>query len=149
MTSERKPNNWFMALAWLLMIVLAWLLWWPAGAVIAIFALGNLRKVVIANSLVWEAPRYAAGFGYCVGCAIALLIQMLARFVFASLWFRFDLTLFGLAPILYMGYGIARQPSQTNLADSYRLIAEGSALFLILSSRLSFLLSCSSFVKDI
>ncbi len=128
MTSERQPNNWFTALAWLIMIILAWLLWRPAGAVIAIFALGNLRKVVIANSLAWEAPRYAAGFGYCVGCATALLIQLLARFAFASLWARLGLTVFGLAPILYMGYGIARHPSQTNLADSYRLIAEGSAL---------------------
>jgi hypothetical protein len=46
----------------------------------------------------------------------------------ASLWARLGLTVFGIAPILYMGYGIARHPSQTNLADSYRLIAEGSAL---------------------
>ena len=128
MTSERQRNNWFAALVWLMMIVLTWLLWRPAAAVLAIFALANLRKVVIANSLAWEAPRYAAGFGYFVGCATAVLVQILARFAFASLWARLGLTAFGIVPILYLGYGIARHPSQVNLADSYRLIAEGTAL---------------------
>lgn len=38
------------------------------------------------------------------------------------------LTAFGVMPILNIGYGIASHPSQVNLADSYRLMAEGTAL---------------------
>ena len=121
-----------LVLVYLIVIALAWFLWRPLGVVLAIVALGNLRKAVIANSLAWEAPRYAAVFAYVVGGVIAAVVQVSSRFAVASLWARLAYAAFGLMPILYVGYGVPRDPSTRNLADSYRLVAEAPRLFLIL-----------------
>jgi hypothetical protein len=126
----------FLVLVYLIVIVLAWLISRPLAVVLTIVALGNLRKVVIANSLAWEAPRYAAVFGYVVGGVIAVVVRVISRLAVASLWARLAYAAFGLMPILYVGYGVPRDLSSQNLADSYRLVAEGSGVvsYLVISA---------------
>lgn len=134
--NSSQPSKWVFVISLLIINGLAWLSWPPLGAIFTIMSLGYLRKIVIVNSLHWEAPRYPVIFGHIAGGIAAVVTQLSAHFSMESFWSHFGLTILGFMAVGYIGYGVPRNPILQDLADSYRLIAQGAAVisYLVVSA---------------
>jgi hypothetical protein len=112
---------------YVLVVVIAWLVWRPLAFAIAIFGLANARQVAIRQSLFW-APKGAVLFGTAYGLALGILVRFASVTAVHTTLGGVLFTVLGLFAAAYLGYGVETSPLLRRNEDEKRILAQVAAV---------------------
>lgn len=121
------PSTRYLLLGFGTVALIAWFIWRPLSAVLAIFACANIRGYAIRRALFWT-PMTAIMIGGAYGALLAVLVRIGTSLSAHTTVGGIALGALGFAAAGYIGYRVPTEQYAQTTGDEKRIVAQKAAL---------------------